>query len=1481
MLNYNVYKQIRKHNIIKFSSNSALSLSSASGHGIKSVGYATIRMFINDQAYRITFIITKGFKFDILIGSDFIYGNKAKMDFANNTLTIKKHVVCLKPKNELPKCSLLEVASLQYIEPYSVAHIKVRSKGKVNGSCLISPLNTSKLFEDQPGLVSPSVAVISNNKGLYHIPVINNTGMRHTAFNKTVIGFMEHVDISDKNKNFDGVSRCVPASVHVNSVDPVNQTFCKNNKNVRLSYNVNQTSCNVNRKTRSSNSVNQNVGNTNRKAHTQHFSNSKPSYQVCNIDRLPGTGTEVNLGDSLSDSERQALLKLLNEHEQLFVSDNKELTRTNITQATLNTAGSQPIKQRPYKNPLALQNKLDDQLNEMLEAGIISPSCSPWSSPVVVVPKKDGSQRICIDYRKLNQTLVKDSFPLPRIEDLFATLGKARFFSCLDLKSSYWQIEMAPQDREKTAFCTRTQLLEFNVLPFGICSAPSLFQRAISKVLHGVEGKFAVAYLDDILVFSRTYEEHLKHIEDVFNRLGAANFSLNKSKCHFVKAEIDYLGHVISSNGIRPNPEKVRAIQTLDPPTNVKGVRSFLGMAGYYRNFIPQFSAIARPLTKLTKKNVHFDWCDEAQRSFEYLKAKLVTAPILAYPDVTKPYSLYTDASDFAVGGILTQDFEEGERVIQYVSHQLTPNRLHYPVIEKECFAIIYCITKLKQYLLGADVTVYTDHKPLKSLFTAEMKNTRVQRWAILLDEYQVKIKYRQGIHNGRADMLSRIRIKPTEQELEESQEILAIEQTKTNISKTHKNLPTYEHISFDTDINMKNEQQLDTHCINMIKELKQNNDKVANDYTIADDLLYHIAKLVRFETEPILQLVIPSRLKQVVLQGYHSDFGGGHVGIEKTYQKIRSRYFWPNCYKDVVEYVRCCEVCQRRMLRKQHAELQDSIQPHAPMEVVGIDTVGPFVTSSNGNNYIVTMVDWYSAWVEAYPVPNKEAVTIAKVILEHFVPQHGCPRVLVSDRGTEYVNGAIDYLSTTMKIKRNVTTPYHPAGNGKTERCHRFLNDIIAKGIQDRLHTEWEDMIPGALFAMRTCVNESTKYTPYMLVYGRDPVLPLDTLLAPRRRYLGDDYVPTSLQRLHTSFIHVADNTRHAREEYQRQANKRAAQRQFEAGDPVFLHDPVVRDGQMKKLCSPWTPHYRIVEMLTPVTAVIRCQKTGDYRTVHVNNIRYANIDGEWDDRIEKDQVFPQQNTKKLLVPQRRQPMRQAKLASHREHHLTHQTDSESDSGSDTEEEKGTDARRSILISRPEARTTQPDLGEQSTSTDIQRAIVTTAIPEKSTSPYNLRSKRDEEMDIAGTDNGLNPSSTKGVMNPEDDEMMLDNDADDKSLDDVATPRARHDSDSTVIYDLDDPLERSNRPTLGQTPGRKREHQEESDDDELGLPCKRVHADESSDDEKTDVEVADDSMTLDSLSNNLIDITGPSDGPHIAYSMCMDDTEYETADEQ
>ena len=356
---------------------------------------------------------------------------------------------------------------------------------------------------------------------------------------------------------------------------------------------------------------------------------------------------------------------LLQKYQNLFSKGDTDLGRTNVVSMKIDTGNHPPVKQKPYRTPFAERPMVEQQLADMLSAGVVSPSSSPWASPIVIVPKKDGTKRVCVDYRKgVNRVFVQNSYPLPNIDDIFASMGQARVFSCLDLKNGYHQIEIDPRDRPKTAFVCHAGLFEFNVMPFGLSSAPSVFQELMNKVLGTSLNKHGIAYLDDIIIYSESFEKHLEHLNDIFDKLQKAGLKLKMSKCNFLMKEVHYLGHILSEKGIAPDPDKVRAIKELRPPKSVREVRSVVGMTSYYRKFIDHFSEIIRPLTELTKKNVRFCWKEEHDTAFNLLKDKLTRAPVLAHPVLGKPYRLYTDASLYAVRAVLTQEHPKGERVI-------------------------------------------------------------------------------------------------------------------------------------------------------------------------------------------------------------------------------------------------------------------------------------------------------------------------------------------------------------------------------------------------------------------------------------------------------------------------------------------------------------------------------------------------------------------------------------------------------------------------------------------------------------------------------------------------------------------------------------------------------------------------------------------------------------------------------------------------
>jgi hypothetical protein len=464
----------------------------------------------------------------------------------------------------------------------------------------------------------------------------------------------------------------------------------------------------------------------------------------------------LNVGDLRWD-QKYELDSLLIENKELFSWNTKDLGKTDITQHELYTGDAIPIKQRPYRHSPKERKFLKEEIDNMLEEGIISPSSSPWSSPVVLVKQKDKT-RFCIDYRKLNNVTKKDNYPLPRIDDLFDMLGTSSWYTSLDLASGYWQVKMHPKDREKTAFITQYGTFEFNVMPFGLTNAPSTFQRLMDNIFKDVIGKYVVVYLDDLNIYSSSFEEHLKHLKEVFRRLKLAGLKLKPQKCYFANNELKFLGYVISSEGISTNPDKVKAVQNFPVPKNLRQLRGFLGLASYYRRFVPGFSKMASPLNRLLKKEVRYEWTSVQQNAFESLKEKLITAPILAYPDNTKEFILFTDASDIALGAILSQKDDKGhEKVIAYASKSLTTAEKNYSTTEKECLAVVWAVQHYRQYLHGVHFLLITDHSALRSLFHHKLPQTRLARWILILQEYTFTVLHKAGKRHTNVDSLSRI----------------------------------------------------------------------------------------------------------------------------------------------------------------------------------------------------------------------------------------------------------------------------------------------------------------------------------------------------------------------------------------------------------------------------------------------------------------------------------------------------------------------------------------------------------------------------------------------------------------------------------------------------------------------------------------------------------------------------------------------------
>ncbi len=1174
---------------------------SASGHVMKSIGTCTLLCKIGSRPLNIDFCILSDLHEPVILGTDFLNKHAAQLDFYKHTLNVGGEIIKTHPLPGQPKVSLVCPARRTILRPNTATDIQLKVErgkslqGKMNGTYLLTMLDNAEQLKDHPGISIPNTVIKVPKKGKHkrrcHVTAVNHTDAYLTLTPGLPVATIEEIEE-------DAISK--PQMAQIDAVSPEKVKECVT-------------------------------------------SVPAPTWQ------------------------QDKLEALLLEKRGLFAEDDTELGYTNLVEMTIDTGDHPPIRQRPYRTPFLQRPAVEKHLKEMKDAHIIQESTSSWASPIVIVPKKDGSTRFCADYRKLNAITNKNAYPLPNIQDILSSLGKAKVFSKMDAKSGFWQVKMAEKDRPKTAFITHAGLYEFNVMPFGLTSSPPVFQELMNRVMQGVQNKYCMAYMDDIVVFSETVEDHFQHLADVFKRLEKANLKLKLSKCEFFKEKIQFLGHVVSSDGVQPDEEKVRVIRDLQPPTTVKQVRSFLGMVSYYRNFLEKFSEIAYPLIALTRKNARFHWDDACQDAFEKLKQHLIEAPILAHPDITKPYKLYTDASLFAVGAILTQDGTDGkERVIQYVSHKLSKGQQKWSCVEREAYACVYALNKLRHYLLGAQFTIYTDHKPLRCLFTSEMKNTRVQRWAIMLNEYGCDIQYRPG-RTMKADFVSRIladepRDATGDEASEEADSMTPICIVDSQEDHDLPDLPEkdgYEGGPVAPNIadllksytyqGIGEAQRDDPFLKQVIADMKAG--LTLKDFVLDDDVLYHVARPVRRDQAPRLQLALPDPLVPMVLGMYHDE--QGHMGVDKTYDKIRSRYYWDGAYRDVADYVLSCHTCSQRNLRKQRAPLQELPQAQGPMEFLSIDLCGPYPESEDGNSYILSVIDQFTGWPEAKAIPNKEAETVAAYLLEEIIPRHGCPRLLLSDQGSEFCNAVMAALTKALRIHKVRTSPYHASCNGKVERWHRVMNDVLAKRVNHR-QTDWDRYIPSALLAYRSSVNESTRMTPFFLMTGRDCVLPMDTLLRPKYRYMGEEYLPVALQRLHEAFTVVKHNAAEARARYKRYHDLKAKSCNYEVGDAVYYHLPVIQPGTAAKLTTRWHTHYRIVEKLSEVNYRIRHQPTGKTKVVHVEHLRPAHPDEAWDKEYEEPEDLPvpprrhRDITPALpAVPTRRQPLRACRIAT------------------------------------------------------------------------------------------------------------------------------------------------------------------------------------------------------------------------------------------
>ncbi|KAJ6808834.1 uncharacterized protein M6B38_165845 [Iris pallida] len=688
----------------------------------------------------------------------------------------------------------------------------------------------------------------------------------------------------------------------------------------------------------------------------------------------------------------QPFPRIVEEFKDVFPEELPGLPPDRVVEFSIDLIpGAAPITKKIYpmnKEELAELNK---QIKELLSKGFIQPSASPWGAPVLFVKKKDGTLRLVIDYRALNEVTIKNKYPLPRIDQLFDQLGEARVFSKIDLRSGYHQVKVKKEDIPKTAFRTRYGHYEFLVMPFGLTNAPAIFMDLMNRVFYQYLDKFVIMFIDDILIYSKSEEEHEKHLRIVLQTLREKKLYAKLSKCEFWLDQIPFLGHIVSGEGISVDPKKVEAVKSWPTPKSVAEIRSFLGLAGYYRRFVENFSRIVEPLTRLTRKEEKFNWTEKYQAAFDELKKRLISAPILALPSGSGGYELYSDASGKGLGCVLMQH----GRVIAYASRQLKTHERNYPTHDLELAAVVFALKLWRHYLYGERIKIYTDHKSLKYVFTQKEINMRQRRWLELLKDFDMELTYHPGKANKVADALSR---RPeafflnTPKEILEDLRKMGIEVICPIIEGIWQNL------------------QVQSSLIDRIKEAQQSDPKLQKIWKqteagLQTGIRKHPDGSLRFGDR---LCVSSGDLRTKVMTEAHNSQYSIHPGSTKMYKDLRQTFWWHGMKREVARFVSRCLVCQQ--VKAEHQRTAGFLQPLSipewKWEHPTIDFVTGLPRTQRGNNAIWVIVDRLTKSARFLPFRvGQSTEVLAEMYMKQIVSQHGVPVSIVSDRDTRFTS--------------------------------------------------------------------------------------------------------------------------------------------------------------------------------------------------------------------------------------------------------------------------------------------------------------------------------------------------------------------------------------------------------------------------------------------------------------------------------------------
>lgn len=945
----------------------------------------------------------------------------------------------------------------------------------------------------------------------------------------------------------------------------------------------------------------------------------------------------LNLEDScFSEIAKRELEKIIEKYSEVFVDSEGNIghflgpIKHRIDLIDQNKI----VQQRPYRVPLQLREEMHKQIHDLLRQNIIRESNSPFSSPVVLVKKKDGKYRFAIDYRQLNQNTKKACYFLPLIQDILDEIGGKSIFSSFDFMSGFFQIGIVEEHIERTAFATFCGIYEFLRMPMGLCGAPCTFQKAMEYIRKEL-GNGILCYLDDLIISSIDEKTHLEDIENLLRVLKKYNLKLRLDKCKFGHDEIKYLGFLISRQGIRPDPKNVAAVQRFEIPKTLNQLRSFIGCVSYFRRFIKNFAIIMAPLNELTKsqENIGKIWTENHQKAFEEIKKKLWSTPVLASPKFNEPFIIETDASKIAIAGCLLQKGNDGEHPIGYISRKLKPAEQKYITAELEALAIVYTLNQFRPYIEGNHVTIVrTDNTVACSLLKKRDLVGRMAKYQIAIQEFNIKIEHRTGKSNKFCDYMSRYpgkeynmgQIVQISEEISEVQQRIELPKVP-ELDQQDFELPKdfyypIEKLEVVTLKEIKEELKKDKGYQEIIDILKDENipdekeeqkefldkvEKIHEKYSLIDEILYKWVE----KSSPVI--VIPFALRERIIRECHEDvLLGAHLGIVKTLEKIRKRFYWKNLIRDTKKHINSCIKCQQR---KSHPRdlykepLRPIPIPEGPMERVHIDLLGPLPINTEGYRYIFAITDAFSKWLTVIPLINQSATEVVQAFENYFLTKYGTPRFIVSDNGKQFTSKMFEDLSKIYCFKHRKTTTYRPQANGAVERTNRIVADMLANYINSK-GNDWPDFLQLVCFAYNTSIHASTNQTPFYILFLRDPILPIDLRMEREENIIEknpkdiSEYVQEYTQKLRdvkTIVSEIMIKAQHSQKKYA-DLGRNAKEHEFKVGELVMIQIDHWSGEAYHKFRAKWNGPWRIIDVIGPILTIKNLADT--QKTIKIN---------------------------------------------------------------------------------------------------------------------------------------------------------------------------------------------------------------------------------------------------------------------------------------